>query len=130
MAAATLQDMVRQLQRVAARHDAGLTDAELLRRFARGRDQAAFELLLWRHGGMVLACCRRVLGDAHAAEDAFQATFLALARQAGSIAQGEALAGWLHRVACRVALRARQGLPRPGSWESHDLSSPTADPTA
>src|SRR5437763_16889399 len=109
---ASLQEMVRQLHRAAARQEGGLTDAELLQRFARGRDEAAFELLLWRHGGMVLASCRRVLGDAQDAEDAFQATFLALARQAGSIAQGEALAGWLHRVATRVALRARHSAGR------------------
>jgi RNA polymerase sigma factor (sigma-70 family) len=129
MAGATLQEMVRRLQRAAARQGGGLTDAELLRRFARGRDEAAFELLLWRHGSMVLATCRRVLGDAHAAEDAFQATFLALARQAGSLGQGEALPGWLHRVACRVALRARQGARLRTFCETRDLPSPSADPT-
>src|SRR5215475_5296996 len=56
---------------------------------------------------MVLGVCRRVLRDLHEAEDAFQATFLALARKAASIAQRDAVAGWLYRVACRVALHAR-----------------------
>jgi RNA polymerase sigma factor (sigma-70 family) len=83
------------------------SDAGLLERFATRGDEAAFELLVWRHGGLVLGVCRRVLGDAHAAEDAFQATFLALARQAGSVRRREALAGWLHRVARRIAGRAR-----------------------
>src|SRR5215475_11889843 len=85
----------------------GLTDGQLLERFVARRDEAAFELLLWRHGGMVLGVCRRVLGRVHDAEDAFQATFLALARSARSISQREAVAGWLYRVAHRTALRAR-----------------------
>ena len=84
----------------------GAADADLLARFAADRDPAAFELLVWRHGKMVLAVCRRVLGDPHRADDAFQATFLILARKAGSV-RGSA-AGYLHRVARRVAVRAAQ----------------------
>src|SRR5205814_615344 len=76
-------------------------------RYVTNGDEAAFELLVWRHGGLVFGVCRRVLGDSHAAEDAFQATFLALARKARAVRRGEALAGWLHRVARRVASRAR-----------------------
>jgi hypothetical protein len=64
---------------------AGLTDAELLGRFVAARDEAAFEALVYRHGPMVLGLCRRVLGDAHHAEDAFQATFLILARKASTV---------------------------------------------
>src|SRR2546423_2967317 len=81
-------------------------DAHLLARFAAGGDADAFELLVWRHGALVLGVCPRVLGDDHAAEDAFQATFLALARQAGSVRGG--VPGWLHRVARRMAVRARR----------------------
>ncbi|HEY2784513.1 MAG TPA: sigma-70 family RNA polymerase sigma factor [Fimbriiglobus sp.] len=80
-------------------------DAELLARFVRDRDQAAFELLVWRHGGLVLGVCRRVVGDDHLAEDAFQATFLVLARKAQAI-RADNVPGWLHRVARRAATKA------------------------
>ena len=86
-----------------------VTDAELLGRFVSDRDQAAFELLLWRHGLMVLNVCRDVVHDEHDAEDAFQATFLALVRKAGSISKRQALSGWLYQVAYRIALRLRAG---------------------
>ena len=69
--------------------------------------EAAFKELVARHGAMVLQVCRRVLRDPHDVEDAFQATFLILVRRAGSIRNCDALGGWLHRVALRVALRAR-----------------------
>jgi RNA polymerase sigma factor (sigma-70 family) len=88
-----------------------LGDAELLGRYVAGRRdeaaEAAFAALVERHGPMVLGVCRRVLGDRHAAEDAFQATFLVLARKAGAIARRERLANWLHGVASRTALDAR-----------------------
>ncbi|HEY1376970.1 MAG TPA: sigma-70 family RNA polymerase sigma factor [Gemmataceae bacterium] len=86
--------------------DGPADDGQLLARFAAAGDADAFELLVWRHGGMVLGVCRRILGDEHAAEDAFQATFLALARQARSV-RG-CVPAWLHRVARRTALRARR----------------------
>jgi RNA polymerase sigma factor (sigma-70 family) len=85
----------------------GISDADLLRRFVDQRDEAAFELLLWRHAAMVLHVCRQVLGDADAAEDAFQATFLVFVRKANSISRREALGSWLYRVAYRIALKAR-----------------------
>jgi RNA polymerase sigma factor (sigma-70 family) len=80
-------------------------DAELLARFVADRDAAAFELLVWRHAALVLRACRAVLRDHHAAEDAAQATFLALARQASAV-RGGTVAEWLFRVARRVAGRA------------------------
>jgi RNA polymerase sigma factor (sigma-70 family) len=89
----------------AASHEA--SDGDLLHRFAAGREEAAFAALLHRHGPMVLAVCRRVLNDDHDAEDALQATFLVLARKAGSIRKGESVASWLHGVGYRVALEAR-----------------------
>jgi RNA polymerase sigma factor (sigma-70 family) len=82
-------------------------DADLLARFAKSGDQAAFELILWRHGPMVWGVCRRVLAHTQDAEDAFQATFLVLARQAATVREGIALASWLYRVAHRAALAAR-----------------------
>jgi RND family efflux transporter MFP subunit len=101
---------LRQLADPAA--GAGLADAELLQRFARQRDHAAFELLVWRHGPMVLGACRRLLSNPHDADDAFQATWLVLVRKAGSINRGASLGSWLHRVACRVAVRLRATLAR------------------
>jgi len=82
-------------------------DGPLLARFVAGRDQAAFEALLRRHSSLVWNVRRRVLGDEHDAEDAFQATFLILARKAGSLGQPRTLASWLYTVASHVALRAK-----------------------
>src|SRR5688572_24313938 len=86
--------------------DAGaVPDAELLDRFTRTGDAAAFELLVWRHGAMVWAAARRVLGpDAAAAEDASQAAFAALVRHAGRVRDRGAVGPWLHRVAVHAAL--------------------------
>jgi RNA polymerase sigma factor (sigma-70 family) len=89
-----------------------LTDGQLLARFLAGRDEAAFAVLVRRHGPMVLGVCRRVLRHAQDAEDAFQAAFLILARKAGSVLKREALGSWLYMVACRSAQRARASRAR------------------
>ncbi len=104
----------------------GLGDAELLERFVSQRDAAAFELLVRRHGPMVLGVCRRLLGHAHDAEDAFQATFLALARKAGAIQRGGSVGSWLYHVAYRVALRARAERARRGEHEQPVLAEPVS----
>jgi RNA polymerase sigma factor (sigma-70 family) len=108
MAGRPLRNAIDHLRRtVAAEEGRGVTDAQLLERFAVRQDQDAFELLVWRHSRMVLGVCRRLLGDEHEAEDAFQAAFLILAKKATRISRREAVGSWLYRVAYRVALQAR-----------------------
>ena len=84
------------------------SDAQLLQRFAAHQEAAAFATLIERHGRLVWGVCSRVLGHHQDAEDAFQATFMVLARKAGSIRRAEALTCWLQGTAHRVALRARR----------------------
>src|SRR6266705_3264272 len=103
MSRGQLRSLVRHLRRITGRADAGVPDAELLHRYVTAGDEAAFELLLWRHGPMVRGVCRRVLRHAQDAEDAFQATFLVLVRKAASLARRELLAHWLYAVAYRTA---------------------------
>jgi RNA polymerase sigma factor (sigma-70 family) len=91
---------------------AGLEEGQLLRRFVACRDGVAFEALVARHGPMVLAVCRRKLGDPHAVADAFQATFLVLIRKAGTLRDADQLGPWLHGVAFRIATRARSDSAR------------------
>jgi len=120
--------LVEHLCRSVGPATADLTDAQLLDRYAHDQDQAAFEVLVWRHGTMVLNTCRRLLRDTHQAEDAFQATFLILARKAASIGKGEAVAGWLYQVAYRVSLRAKARVVRqPGSLPTADQQLPALD---
>ena len=84
-----------------------LTDAQLLTRFADSHEETAFAALVQRHGPMVLGVCRRLLQHQQEAEDAFQATFLVLARRAGQIREREAVASWLYGVASRLAAKLR-----------------------
>src|SRR4051794_5468021 len=79
------------------------SDADLVARFVGDRNEDAFQVMVWRHGPMVWRTCQRILGDSPDAQDAFQATFLALSCEAGRI-RVENLAGWLHRVARRSSL--------------------------
>jgi RNA polymerase sigma factor (sigma-70 family) len=107
------------------------SDEELLERFVVRRDDAgedAFAALVQRHGPMVLGVCRRVLGDAHEAEDAFQATFLILARKATSVIRREKVASWLHGVACRTAREARGRALRRRAREERVSKSPRIEP--
>jgi RNA polymerase sigma factor (sigma-70 family) len=83
------------------------SDPQLLEAFLTRQDERAFACLVRRHGPMVLAVCRRLLGDVHDAEDAFQATFLVLVRKGHALARRERLAGWLYGVAHRTARKAR-----------------------
>jgi RNA polymerase sigma factor (sigma-70 family) len=113
MTRAPLDTVIRHLHKlVGGEQGGGLSDADLLRRFLDSRDEAAFEVLVWRHGTMVLNVCRRILACEQDIEDAFQATFLALVREARSISQANAVAGWLYKVAYRVALRIKARLER------------------
>src|SRR5579872_1126537 len=104
--------LIAHLKRIArSGSDSGeLPDRELVARFAERRDAAAFEVLVWRHGPMVWATCCRVLRCQQDVEDAFQATFIALARSAGSIGARQAVGGWLHRVAFHAALKLKAGI--------------------
>jgi RNA polymerase sigma factor (sigma-70 family) len=100
---------VRAVVAVLARQQyADSADAELLRRFAANREEAAFAELVRRYGPLVWRAARTAAGNDAIAEDAFQATFLALARHAGSLRRPAALVGWLHRTARRAAGRARR----------------------
>src|SRR5215470_16885372 len=83
-------------------------DAALLDRFVTANDREAFELLIARHGPMVLGTARRLVDNTHDAEDVFQAVFLSLARLAKTIRQGRTLPAWLHRTTCRIAAKARK----------------------
>ena len=85
----------------------GFSDGQLLDRFVERREGAVFEAIVRRHGPMVWGVCRRVLRDHHDAEDAFQATFLVLARKAASIMPREKLGNWLYGVAYQTAMKAR-----------------------
>jgi RNA polymerase sigma factor (sigma-70 family) len=90
----------------------GLSEGQLLARFAEGRDELAFEALLDRHGSMVLGVCRGLLDDPRDADDAFQATFLILVKKARGVQDGDSLGPWLYGVARRVSLRARSDAAR------------------
>jgi RNA polymerase sigma factor (sigma-70 family) len=84
-----------------------LTDGQLLERFTTGHEEAAFDVLLQRHGSMVLGLCRRLLRHPHDAEDAFQAAFLVLVRKCGALDKNRSLGPWLYTVAYRIARRAQ-----------------------
>jgi RNA polymerase sigma factor (sigma-70 family) len=126
---AQLATTVRRLHTLVRAEQAGeLTDDQLLERFALRRDEEAFALLVRRYGPLVLGVCRRLLRHEQDAEDAFQATFLILARRAPSVRWRAALGSWLYRVAVRVAHSARGRAELPGEAEWAAARGADADP--
>jgi RNA polymerase sigma factor (sigma-70 family) len=108
MATAKDNSLIRHLRRAALLHEAGdMTDGQLLERFLTMREEAAFEVLLRRHGPMVQGVCRRILCHVQDVEDAFQATFLVLIRKGSSLLPRHTLGNWLYGVAYHTALKAR-----------------------
>ncbi len=107
MATARIGTMIRQLGAAANRREAVQTDGQLLTAVIDRKDEAAFESIVHRHGAMVFRVCHRIVRSHHDAEDAFQATFLVLARRATSVRPREKLAAFLYGVACRTAMKAR-----------------------
>jgi RNA polymerase sigma factor (sigma-70 family) len=125
-----LELVVRGVEVRAAEGPRGLGDAELLRRFAETRDEASFNILVARHGPLVWAVCRDLLPSESDAEDAFQATFLALVQSARRV-RTPAVGAWLHGVAVRVARMAKRSAGRRKRRErasaAHEANSPVAD---
>jgi RNA polymerase sigma factor (sigma-70 family) len=129
MAIGQLATLLRHLRLAAqARETVGLSDGQLLQRFASSRDEAAFEMLLHRHGPLVLGVCRRVLGNPHDAEDAFQATFLVLVRKAASLVPRDTVGNWLYGVAYHTALKARDAVYRRRAKERQVAAMPRSEP--
>src|SRR5262249_26286401 len=109
MAAVQLVKVVERLRNVATQQDvSGMADGHLMQRYVRQRADAAVEAVVRRHGPMVMGVCCRVLHDAHDAEDAFQATFLLLARKAATLRSPGTVGNWLYGVAYRTALEAKR----------------------
>ncbi len=117
-----LATVLQPLHRFGGSEGAETPDAQLLTRFVGRQDETAFAELVRRHGPMVLSVARRLLRDEHAAEDAFQVTFLTLACRARTVRRGQALAAWLHRLAYHVALRARAKVLRTAAVEREATS--------
>jgi RNA polymerase sigma factor (sigma-70 family) len=108
MATSPMSEVIRHLRRtVLLREEVSRTDGQLLEDYLSGHDESALAALVERHGPMVWGVCRRILGNYHDAEDAFQATFLVFVRKAASIASRALLANWLYGVAQQTALKAR-----------------------
>lgn len=130
MAERRLYGMLGYLRRLAGNTgQADVADSQLLERFVARHDHTAFESLVQRHAALVLGVCQRVLRHTQDAEDAFQATFLVLARKAAAIRQGEALGGWLHGVAYHIAIKARASAGRRREQERQVAAMTPADQT-
>ncbi len=120
MASRQIQSVLAALE-VLLRNDEGRTDGELLRDFLRKKTEAEFAAIVRRHGPMIAGVCRRILGNAADADDAFQATFLVLATKASSLAHRTTLGDWLHGVARRTALHARRSAARRREMEKRSV---------
>src|SRR5437763_1759417 len=118
---------MRYIRREARTRCKDWTDRELLAAFATRNDQAAFTTLVKRHGPMVMGICRHVLHHLQDAEDAFQATFLLLARRSAGIHKQESLASWLHGVAYRMAHNAKRSASRRRKYEGRVKPAPSVD---
>ncbi len=129
MSSSTLAAGIRHLRGKLALHSRNeASDEQLLLDFTSRRDESAFAVLVRRHGPMVLHVCRRVLGHHQDAEDAFQATFLVLARNAAMLRNKTTLASFLHGTAYRTAMKAKQTAARRRKYEGQASSRQTADP--
>jgi RNA polymerase sigma factor (sigma-70 family) len=115
---------------VAVSRVAHTEDGQLLERFVAQRDETAFAALVQRYGRLVYGLCRRILGDEHDAEDAFQATFLILVRKATTISKNTSVGSWLYGVAQRVALRAKADLARRRARDRQAPPRQPAEPAA
>jgi len=131
MTTSSLQRLLGEVRKhLAGDHLKTLSDCDLLIRYSHGGEEAAFSILVRRHAAMVLGVCRRVLRHEQDAEDACQATFLALARKARSRRWQENVAPWLHRVAYRAALRLRRSAAQRSTLVDRSDERAEADPLA
>lgn len=117
MATNSMREALRHLREALGTPEDVASDGQLLERFLAGRDEAAFAVLVRRHGPMVWGVCRRILDNPQDAEDAFQATFLVLVRKAASIRDRATVGNWLHGVARQTAVRVRASRARQGQRE-------------
>jgi RNA polymerase sigma factor (sigma-70 family) len=123
-------DVVRRIRRAAGHGPDDRADAELLQAFLARAEEDAFTAIVTRYSGLVLGVCRRVLGNTHDAEDATQAVFLILARQASHLRRAESLPGWLHGTARRIALQAKREAGRRRKRERRVRHRDAVDPAA
>jgi RNA polymerase sigma factor (sigma-70 family) len=129
MSRSPLHSAACHLRRLTRPSSGDRSDEELLEAFTLRHDEGAFTALVRRYSPLVMSVCRRALGHQQDAEDAFQATFLVLARKASSIRRQGALASWLHGVSQRIALDVRRSLVRQREREQHGARAEAAPGT-
>src|SRR5262245_24772517 len=121
-----MRNVLQHLRRSSLAGSESAGDGELLESFLLSGDEASLQALMRRHGPMVLGVCRRVLRDAHDAEDAFQATFLVLVRKGNSLRQKSLVGNWLYGVAYRCSLEIRTAKLRRRAYERQVHEMPDA----